>query len=57
MDDSETMAITICSLLHQCYADTKYFEKNFFLLKEGDDIYEITVKGNIDPGAWEDDDD
>ena len=35
--------------------ETKYFEKNFFLLKDSNgEIYELQITGNIDPGAWED---
>ncbi len=39
--------------------ESKYTAKhlegtNFFLIKGSDEVFEVTVKGNIDPGAWED---
>lgn len=54
MFNAEEMSVRVANLLsiHNC--EVKHFEKNFFLLKENNEIYEITIKDNIDPGAWED---
>ena len=54
MENAENMTKRIFNLLSLTGLDVKHVEKNFFLVKEGDEIYEITVADNIDPGAWED---
>jgi len=54
MFNKEELSTRIANLLDANGCEIKQFETGFFLLKENDEIYEITIRDNIDPGAWED---